>query len=981
VKAKLSIVGITVTLCFLIAGQVHPAWAEPPAQEPNDQEAPPIQLLNGTFVPEPGLDPALQSPVLAQAGGRTHVLLQMDHIPTPEERAALAAQGVELQVYVPQQAWIASVSTAELTTVAALPGMRWVGEWGVSDKLSPRLQAGDFPEWTVHETGRVQVIVLLHTDVSLAEGEALAIAHDGIVAGDIDTPRALTVWMMPDNLPGLAAEEGVLWIEESPPPLTPTNDDARRTLGVDVLHAAPYNLDGSGVKIFVFDGGRVDDHLGLSGRLTYVDGSSFSDHATHVAGTAAGSGAGSPVGRDLKGVAPGATVFSAGYQQTNGTVLFWDNAGDIQSDYAAARISHGVDLANNSIGSNVASNNYDCNLEGDYGVTSSLLDGIVRGDNAAVSSPYIAMWANGNERTGGLFTQGRCGSNYRTTAPPSCAKNPIHVAATNSDGDSMTNFSSWGPCDDGRLKPIVSGPGCESGRVSGETFINSTLPGDTYGDMRFCGTSMATPAVAGVTSLAIQAYRQTIGNPSARPSNALVKAWLIHTTRDLGNDGPDYVYGYGEVDAVSAIDLVESPSSYTTDSVSQGGTDTYTYQVPSGASELKVTLAWDDYAAAPFVANAVVNNLNLEVVSPGGSTYYPFSLDPDNPHLPATASGPNPRDNQEQVIVSDPTPGTWTIRVRGASVPHAPQSYALVYSHQVGLSDCSQLISNGGFGSDGSWVFSDTGLRVFFDGSWRLRLGGSPSTSHTAYQTVSIPADTDLSANLSFNWHMTTDEGAWGYNWDHFYMEVRDTGNNPLAVYDLRNDGWPQGTWLKGDNIDLSPFIGQTVRVAFYAENDGSLPTTFYVDDVELWLCQNMVSDLSIVKQVVERDEYNPGDPITFTLSIGNDGALIAEDVVVSDILPDDILAPTWVVSGSLAGTTERGGAPFVWDLPDLAPGASGVIAIYGTIDPDLAPDFIIRNSATISSSTPDTELSNNSSQVIVGQKFIYLPLVVKNSQ
>ena len=59
---------------------------------------------------------------------------------------------------------------------------------------------------------------------------------------------------MPENLPGLAAEEGVLWIEESPPPLTPTNDDARRTLGVDTLHAAPYKLDGSGVRIFVFDG-------------------------------------------------------------------------------------------------------------------------------------------------------------------------------------------------------------------------------------------------------------------------------------------------------------------------------------------------------------------------------------------------------------------------------------------------------------------------------------------------------------------------------------------------------------------------------------------------------------------------------------------------------------------------------------------------------------------------------------------------------
>ena len=978
-SAKLTFIGITVTLCFLIAGQVRPAWAEPPAQEPNDQEAPPIQLLNGAFVPEQGLDSALQSPVLAQAGGRTHVLLQMDHIPSLEERATLAAQGVELQVYVPQQAWIASISAAEVATVAALPGMRWVGEWGASDKLSPRLQAGDFPEWTVHESGRIQVVVLLHTDVSLAEGEALAIAHDGIVAGDIDTPRALTVWIMPDNLPGLAAEEGVLWIEEGPPPLTPTNDDARRALGVDVLHTVPYNLDGSGVKLFVFDGGRVADHPGLTGRFTYVDTSSVSDHATHVAGTAAGSGAGSPGGRDLKGVAPGATIFSAGYRQQSGTVLFWDNAGDIESDYAAARISHGVDLATNSLGSNTAANGYNCDLEGDYGVSSSLLDGIVRGDNAAVGSPYITLWANGNERTGGSFMQGRCGSNYNTTAPPSCAKNPIHVAATNSDGDSMTSFSSWGPCDDGRLKPIVSGPGCESGRVSGESYINSTLPSDTYGAFGWCGTSMATPAVAGVASLAIQAYRQTTGNPGARPSNALMKTWLIHTARDLGNDGPDYIYGYGQVDAVSLIDLVQSPPNYTTDSISHGGTDTYSYQVPSATGELKVTLAWDDAAAAPFAGNAVVNNLNLKLVSPGGSTHYPFSLDPGNPHLPATASGPNPRDNQEQVIVSDPAAGTWTIRVRGASVPQDPQSYALAYSHKVGLPGCFQAISNGDFESTASWSLSGAAREVF-DGSYRLRLGGSKSTTHTAYQTLPIPADIDLSANLSFAWHMTTAEGAWGYGWDNFYLEVRDAGNNPLAVYDMRNDGWPQGVWLKGDNIDLTPFAGQTVRLAFRAANDGSLPTTFYVDDVELWLCKNS-PDLSIVKQVVGGVEFSPGDPITFTLNISNRGAVIAEDVVVSDFLPDDILAPTWDVSASLAGTTARGGDPFIWDLPDLAPGTSGVITVYGTINPDLPPEFAFSNVATISTSQIEAENSNNSSQVRIGLNNTYLPIVFKNIQ
>jgi len=955
-----------------------------PEQRPLSDDAPPIELLARTFRPEPGIDPALQSLALAQAVGRIHVLLQMDHIPTPEERAALAAYGIELQEYVPQQAWIALVPAAEVATLAAHPGIRWVGPWGVMDKLSPRVQAGDFAEWAVHESGRVQVMVLLHADVLLAEGKALAAAHDGIVAGSIETPRALTVWMMPEDLPALATEEGVLWIEEGPPPLTPTNDDAHRTLGVDTLHAAPYNLDGSGVKLFVFDGGRVSNHVAFSGRLTYVDSDTIEDHPTHVAGTAAGDGTGSPPGRDLKGMAPAASIYSAGYQQIGGTMLFWDNAGDIESDYATARNTYGVDLATNSIGSNTASNGYPCSREGDYGVSSSLIDGIVRGDNATVGSPYIVIWANGNERTGTNqpdgSDRGRCGSNYHTTAPPSCAKNPIHVGATNSDGNSMTGFSSWGPCDDGRLKPIVSGPGCESGRVSGEDYIYSTLPGNTYGGANWCGTSMATPAVAGVASLAIEQYRDTTGNPAARPSNALIKVWLIHTAGDLGNDGPDYIYGYGEVDAVATIELVESPSNYTTAATS-GETDTYTYQVPAGASELQVSLAWDDHAAAAYAANALVNDLDLQVQAPGGGiTYYPFSLNPTNPQNPATATGSNTRDNQEQVVVQNPAAGNWTIRVRGTSVPQAPQSYALAYSHEVSAPSCSQAIVNGDFESGtGSWVLSGA-ARVSspgtppFGGAWALRLGGSTDTNHTAYQTVSIPADIDLSANLSFAWYMITNEGGyWGYGWDKFYAEVRDTSNNPLAVYELRNDGWLQITWLTGDNIDLTPFAGQTVRITFYATNDASLSTTFYVDNVQLALCKNQTNPDLEISKTASPSPVMASSPLTYTLWVTNSGTAAVTDLVITDTVP---VSTTWASGGTLVGDV----VSFTVSSLDVGQSISRTFVV--TVD-NVISGTVIHNDDYRVSCAKGVAQSGSSVDTVAhvggGQMDVFLPIILKN--
>ncbi|MEZ6083583.1 MAG: S8 family serine peptidase [Phycisphaerae bacterium] len=72
----------------------------------------------------------------------------------------------------------------------------------------------------------------------------------------------------------------------------------------------------------------------------------------------------------------------------------------------------------------------------------------------------------------------------------------------NSDDDSATFFSSWGPTDDGRLKPDISAPGCQN---DGDGGVTSTVVGGGYNT--FCGTSMATPTATGVIALILQDYR------------------------------------------------------------------------------------------------------------------------------------------------------------------------------------------------------------------------------------------------------------------------------------------------------------------------------------------------------------------------------------------------------------------------------------------------------------------------------------------
>ncbi|MFC1879171.1 S8 family serine peptidase [Chloroflexota bacterium] len=835
-----------------------------------------VHLLSGELDPQPGLSAEDRRKLSEQAAisstyddGMVHALVQLYKTPGPPEKQMLQNAGVKLLEYIPNYAWMASLSGQDLDRVIGLPLVRWIGAWTAQDKLHPDIRAGIWGDWAIHpDSGRFMVMVLLQKDVPLAQGEALAKKHNGITMPPIAGLHGLTVWIGDHDLLALAAEEGIVWIEQGPPPLSPTNDGVRSTMQIDPLYGAPYGLNGSGVRLFVFDGGRVRaSHTtfdpGTGSRVLSLDSSPVVDHATHVAGTAGGDGNG---GRG-KGVAPGVNILSAGYEQSGGTMLFWDNSGDIQADYALARNTYNADLGTNSLGSNTAANGFSCERQGDYGVTSSLVDRIVGGDTPSVEGPVLMTWAAGNERTG--FTTdifgnrtsaiGRCGSNYNTTAPPSCAKNPIHVGATNSDYDSMTLFSSWGPCDDGRLKPLLSAPGCELGRATSESTIYSSLAtsNDAWGGL--CGTSMATPGVAGVISLMIEEWRSLgYGGVNDRPLPALIKAALMHTARDLGQDGPDYIYGYGEVDAKEAVDLLRDGyplgsnglMNWGSASVDQDGAVSYTLSLPADLEELKVSLAWDDFAATAYSAVALINNLDLEVIAPNGTVYYPWALNSSKPHQPAS-SGVNSIDNQEQVLVNDPLAGEWTVRVVGTNIPQGPQNFGLVYSaryRDYEISTCSQIVGNGDFESGpDQWVLQQA-TRVAAPapghGTWSLKLGGTNNLSYLAYQTISIPAGAPR-AELSFWWYMTTNETSSpdGHPWDYFYAEVRNTSGAVLATFDYRSDGWRVSRWMKSENIDLSAWAGQTVRLAFYATNDEYNTTSFYVDDISVETCSPAVTN------------------------------------------------------------------------------------------------------------------------------------------
>ena len=104
----------------------------------------------------------------------------------------------------------------------------------------------------------------------------------------------------------------------------------------------------------------------------------------------------------------------------------------------------------------------------------------------------------------------------------------------------------------------------------------------------------------------------------------------------------------------------------------------YTHVVADGQSELKLTLAWDDLAAVEGPGKKLLNDLDLVVIDPNGNEHFPWTLDPAQPELPATRTQPDRLNNLEQVVVDDPTPGEWIVKVRAEVLSWGPQVYVLV---------------------------------------------------------------------------------------------------------------------------------------------------------------------------------------------------------------------------------------------------------------------------------------------------------------
>lgn len=262
------------------------------------------------------------------------------------------------------------------------------------------------------------------------------------------------------------------------------------------------------------------------------------------------------------------------------------------------------------------------------------------------------------------------------------AINGTEVLPTKPTDIIMSAYSSWGPTDDGRIKPDIVGVG--DGILS-----SSTSADDAYSSLS--GTSVATPNVAGSLLLLQEFYaRQTYGF-TMRAST--LKGLVLHTANEAGkSQGPDYQFGWGLLNTERAAQVLanKDQNHFVSESLLyQNSTNTFQV-VGSGKSPITATISWTDPEGTPTEVKPenlnsrkpkLVNDLDIRITD-GKTSFLPWVLNPDTPSQGAI-QGDNFRDNIEQIYVEKPVAGkTYTITVnhKGAILKGDIQYYALIIS-------------------------------------------------------------------------------------------------------------------------------------------------------------------------------------------------------------------------------------------------------------------------------------------------------------
>lgn len=575
-----------------------------------------------------------------------YCFLTVKNIPTDKEKENFTLLGLSFLEYIPKNTYL--VNFPKNFNVNSLNNSNVINVLNVlpKHKLDFKINDGKYPDWALNGN-RLTIKILFYKDYDFSNYRESLASVNYVLMYENESYKSITVEINEEDLNTISEINDVWFIEPIDPPSVPENKTARtlhRSNAVNTQYVGGKKYNGEGINIMMQDDGLVGPHIDRQGRLdqSFCIGCSSNtndDHGDHVSGTIMGAGNLDPT---TKGMADGSFLYVYGSSNNN----YYDVPAIYQNNdviITSKSYSNGCNAGYTSLAED---------LDAQINQHPSLIHVFSAGNNGTSDCGYGAGSGWGNV-TGGHKQ----------------AKNVICVANLTQISN-LAGSSSRGPAADGRIKPDIGAKG---------TSVNSTLTDNTYGS--FTGTSMACPGIAGCMAQLYQAYKELNGNTN--PPSDLMKCIMLNSADDIGNPGPDFKHGWGEVNVLRGLRMLEE-SNYQSGAVSQGDDNDHDLIVPAGIKDLKIMVYWHDKEASPSSTIALVNDLDIQLTSPNGTVFQPWVLDPtpNSSLLNSNAvRGIDSLNNMEQITIKNPVSGIYNLLVNGTSVPFGPQDYWLTYEY------------------------------------------------------------------------------------------------------------------------------------------------------------------------------------------------------------------------------------------------------------------------------------------------------------
>lgn len=560
------------------------------------------------------------------------------HFSKAPDKAALKAAGITLEGNILPNVYLAVVTTTPTELLLQQAGVDGWAQVTARDKINPLLLREE------NNTSTAKTLL-----VSVVKGMSKETLEEELGAYGAKLPPAQSwkdqgLWeiiIAENKIEALAAAPFIRFVNPLFTPQT-LNNQAIGITNTEGAHQplalGGFNLHGEGVTVGIGDDSDPN-HVDYIDRVRSFNPILASTHAFHTTGTMSGNGI---KDERYKGFAPATDIVTDFFSQiiANGATYYQD---------------FDMVTTNNSYGNILG----DCGYAGTYDIYTQYCDQQMRD-----IPELLTIFAAGND---GKKTCSPYPLGYATVAGSyQTAKNVLTVGDIDKPPLVYHPTSARGPVKDGRLKPEIAAVGVR---------VYSSIDNNNY-DLN-SGTSIACPNVTGASALLYQRYRQLHGGQN--PHGALIKTLLMNGSTDIDIPGPDFGYGFGLLNTGHSLAMMNG-NQYFTDTINTTQEHNYTITIPANTTKAKIMLYWNDPASAPLTTHALINDLDLTVITPASATILPLILDtlPSQVATPA-APGVDRLNNAEQVTINNPVAGTYTIKVKGFNVPEIDQEYFVAY--------------------------------------------------------------------------------------------------------------------------------------------------------------------------------------------------------------------------------------------------------------------------------------------------------------